>query len=333
MPQEKAAKTDNKRITPKAELGANYILHLMATARIVFNSDYADKYETTIEKNDLEVLKKNKNRLTAFRSGSGEDSMADVVIGFPIAFALKSRSDYEKYFRILDDCFDSNSMSEFQKAYSEEISRFQKMIPFDTEELIGFAVYRELISEIGQIIINNFQRYRTDVWPQEMEKMASVLDKLCACFESTDHIFRWENLTGRVFKTDYFIPSLCSAIKGGPDANSIGYDRVLFYYGRPFDELVQFVSHEVGTHILIDDYFNLLKTGKYDAGTLFMAYECLAMFYNKRILEVDETTYRLNEFPDIEFCRIYDEISDKNPDLTPPELLVKGLEVYQSQNR
>lgn len=100
--------------------------------------------------------------------------------------------------------------------------------------------------------------------------------RLRARLAQLELVARWERATGLAFKTPTYEIALCVACEGGPDAVSAGYDRNHLFYGRDLPYLVQFVSHETGTHILIDTYTQAMASGHHDPPTVYAAYESLA---------------------------------------------------------
>lgn len=93
---------------------------------------------------------------------------------------------------------------------------------------------------------------------------------------------------------NYYI-LLCHANENGPDANSVSYNKNIFYYGSNEKYIVDFVSHEIGTHILIDLIYKNPETynpSKFEL--IYATFENLARFYNIKVLERKNLNYTLN---------------------------------------
>ena len=143
---------------------------------------------------------------------------------------------------------------------------------------------------------------------------------------AADLIGRWEALVGVEFKYDLYEIVLCSAIKNGPSANSLGYERSVFYSGDDMDYLRKFISHEVGTHILFPMLKNLSE-GR-DPSLSYKAFESLARFYNSLILQTSDL-YPMGPSYDVDtFFRIYESIYKSRPTISPAELAIEGLSRY-----
>ncbi|MTI62180.1 MAG: hypothetical protein FH762_19715 [Firmicutes bacterium] len=133
------------------------------------------------------------------------------------------------------------------------------------------------------------------------------------------------------FKTDNYKIILCAANQGGgSNANSLGYDRNVFYYDNDLDYMIQFISHETGTHILIDKFNSIMGSGEYDFRVAYSAYESLCKFYNKEIIfNNTKILYNMKEYDEKIFFHIYAQIYNKNPEIKIKDLLKKGINLYK----
>jgi hypothetical protein len=317
--------SSDKQVRAVVRCMPNYILHVMAVARINFDSEYASRYADTLETADLDTLEKHRDLLLTFGRGKHE-SIADVIIGFPIAFRLDDLTSLEEYFSVLISGLEKSDMTDFSRRFDQGLSDFHRWLPFDVNDLVWFVRHLDAIRETAGVILHNFSQYEESIWPEERQELEAVAGRVNKALGKRDYIGEWETITDLRFKSDHYDILLCSAIEGGPNANSIGYDQVIFFHRTPFDKLIQFISHEIGTHLLIDIYSDLTSTGQFDRATVFAAYECLAKHYNSRILAGKDLVYELTGLPEEKYLPVYAQLQGANPNIKAPELLRVALE-------
>lgn len=90
----------------------------------------------------------------------------------------------------------------------------------------------------------------------------------------------------------------------------------------------EFIGHEVGTHIMIDVYKELIRAGKYPPYLVYRAFENLARFYNFRVLEKTELYEMHPNCHHERFCQVYPEVLDQTPSLRPLEVARRGLDLF-----
>jgi hypothetical protein len=218
----------------------------------------------------------------------------------PAWLQIETRDEFELYFEVLQTSLNAGRLQPFvdrfpdadwsDRFFSEFLSRDQ-----------GQPELRELAptaSELADIYLSNMETYRGAIWEDAEAAMKPRKDDLNRFFGERDYISAWEQLLGLQFASDAYEIVLCHSNKNGSDYNSLGYSGNLFFYDKPFDRTWQFVSHEIGTHLLIDVYFKLAGSGEYDHRKLYSAYETLAMFYNRIILGVDGLAYDIPQMND-----------------------------------
>ncbi len=128
---------------------------------------------------------------------------------------------------------------------------------------------------------------------------------------------------GKSFAADRYDIILCYACKYGPNANTLSYDKNVFYYDYDLDHTIQFISHETGTHILFQEYLELYHTHAYNPGDLYAAYESLLMWCNHKVLNTDTLSYGLPQFHDNYYHEIFD--SHYTTGVSPLYLLKEAL--------
>lgn len=163
--------------------------------------------------------------------------------------------------------------------------------------------------------------------------MSPVADELNAYFSTRDLIGKWEEVTGKTWRRPNYQIRLCAALQRGPQANSLAYDVNTFYYVQDMEWMKDFISHEVGTHILIDDNREVMRSDKYDQWLVYRGFENLARFFNFMVLGKERLYEMGPHYSVIEFERIYREVAAGEIGITPRELLVKGIEEFLRSGR
>ncbi len=312
------------------QFGPNYVFHLAAVARIGFDSEYADKYAGSVDESDLSFLQRHRDLLT-FGMGSGSD-LVTIFLFLPAYFDLQSGEDFAEYFSLLEEGCSRGAFLAFFSRYATEFERLSVWIAkaeFE-KDLSGIIQHRKTIAKLGEIVMRSLPAYRDSVWPVESAKMENVSSTINKHFSTLDPISAWEKVTGIDYKLDCFRATLVSAIKNGPNADSLAYDTVVFHHDRPFDYMVQLIQHEIGSHILNETMRQVADLEKYKWKTLYAAYECLAKHYNQMLIGAEQLAYSLASLREEQFLPIYQSVHKARPDITPRELLLRGLDSYMA---
>lgn len=294
-----------KPIAITAKLGPNYLWHVLAAAKIGYDSDYADRYLHTIASDDRAYLQANKTLLT-FGYGEG-GALSGFFTVLPSWLGLETEADFDAYFRVLETALQRCSLKPFVEAYpsadwSDRFMAESLQRPDLPNEVTSL---RETAVRLGAIYLRNLGRYYREVWPHAAAAMQARMGELNDYFGRRNVIAEWERLLGIDFTANRYLICLCYANKNGPDYNSLGYDANLFYYDKSLRQTIHFLSHEVGTHILIDLYYDLARTNAYEHKQLYSAYECLAMFYNRMIMGGETLEYTLPRMDDRRHLELY----------------------------
>lgn len=323
-----------KKIIVKSEVFTNYIGHLFGVAKIGFESEYSNRYLHTICENDIKYLSE-KSDLLAWSDGPfGE--LTNIFVFFPAYLNLSSKPEIISYLQILLEAIQERTFEHFIEKYHAPLNRLHDWFEPEFPSELFSCKYE--IKRISEIFIRNFDRFTIDVLPVENEKIMKKARLLNSELSKYDFITLWEELFQLEFKYPQYEIILGCGMKNGPTANSLGYEKNWFSYEGPMDWFVPFISHEVGTHILIDLLKNILKDEKVDSGSgglsiFYQGYENLCRFYNTMILSRAgiEGTYSLPDYNTDTFFGIYKKIYDTNPKITPEELYRKGIEEYQHE--
>ncbi len=284
-----------KPISFEVTLVPNYLLHLLASARVCFDSVYADKYESTIKAPDIEFLRKNR-QLLSWGSGEGGE-LSELAVKMPITFGLQSEEELIEYFDLLIGGLVTKSVDLFFSRYASQIAHLEHTwFPVGPEAVLNLVPLAETLENYRQVVKRNFGLYEESVWPHECSQMREVAGELDDYFDGQDIIGRWEELTGKTLAAERYTIILSSAIEGGPNANSVGYAKNIFCSRKSLDWTKDFISHEVGIHLLMSEFRRRAESENYDWMRLFAANECLVQFLNGMVLERSNLAYDLKQF-------------------------------------
>lgn len=314
----------SKRVVSCANITPNYVCHLLAVARVVFDSDYADRYADSVSGDDKATLQRFRAEIS-FGGGSAGD-LADIIVALPVIAGLSSAEAFREYFSDIEHIAMTHDIFPFIKKYRFYPEYMQPWPGIGHEDMRVMVNYCDQIAELAAVMVRNFAAYEQQVWPRERPCIAIISDNLNEYFGQREIITRWEKLTAMKYERQEFHPELCSAIKNGPNADSFSYDRVIFYHETPWNELTQLVSHEIGTHILFPLFQELQLSAQYDPEVLYHAMESLAMFYNTQILGTTELAYSLQSYSGREYVEFFSALQARNTGLDTRDLLKKGIE-------
>lgn len=303
----------------------NYIFHLQALGQIIpEDREYLSLYKDSL-KNDQTYLNKYRS-LLAWGDGSAGPLTAFFIF-IPSYIDFQSQREFNEYFDLLSEALHNKCFRMFIQKYDSYFRSLEIMFgPRDIgSDLQSIIQYSDAVTRIGEIYKKNFQTYHRNVWPKEKEKLEKAAAIINHELQQQDLINGWENLTGMKFKTSDYQIVLLTANKRGPNANSLGYDRNTFYYQQDIPEMVQFISHEVGTHLLIDVINQVLQMNRFEYADIYKAFENMAEFYNVKFISKGMPLYGY----DVEkYYTIYNSIYNANHSITPTHLLIEGLEIY-----
>jgi len=316
------------RIHAVVELGPNYIFHILAVARISFDSDYADKYSGTLTVADREYLDSMRTQLTL--GGPSKSKLYMALVIFPAYLNLDTQDKIHTYFSLLEDGIRSDDFSRFIKTYSAQFSSARNWIYTDTPEQYFAGMKTMLhshladIERMGGIYERDFPQYRAEVWPKESAALEKTADKINRYFAAHDVMTRWEQLTGMHFAAPQFQVVLSRAIKNGPDGDSLGYERDVFFARSDLRYLIHFISHEAGTHLLISVPKQLYAAKLADGKTIYGAYECMCRFYNSLIMR-GKLQYDISDPAFDALMPVFRQLHEANTAISPAEMLSGAL--------
>ena len=303
--------------------GPNFLWHMLAVAKIGYESPYAKRYAKTVAGAQLALLEENRDLL---KFGSGEGSpLAGFFIFLPAWLHIETKEEFDKYFRTVGQALNEADFRVFLNAYPDA-DWSDKFLAAEAEHATFPPNHRELARRAASLAwayLESYDRYAENVWPEAKQAMQPRLGDLNNYFSELDYIAEWETLLGKPFDSPQFELVLCFANENGPDYNSLGYSGNLFFYDKPFEMTCQWVSHEIGTHLLFDDYMKLALGGKYEHAQLYRSMETLAKFYNHIILGTNELEYSISKSGDQQLLDTY--AAHYGEDVAPAALLKAAL--------
>lgn len=326
-----------KPVVAVVERGPNYVFHLLAVAGVGYQSDYGERYRHTVNPRERQWLESLRDLLTFQDGRSG--ALVSPALFLPAYLSLDSAEAFWEYFdRLARGPEDPDAFLERYRPHLQELTANWVQV-YDQRWLAEGRGFRETLLQLGEVMARNHEPFCADVWPLEQPGIAAVADRLNHHFAGHDVIGAWERFTGLDWKSDSYQIVLVSPIKNGPQANSLGYERNVFYPYSDFDWMTRFISHETGTHILIDIIKGSTPAGSggrvrlgeggsaYDFGLVYRGYENLCRFFNGLILGLHDDLYAMGpDYRSDEFQRVYREKWEREPMTAPLALLVEAVE-------
>jgi hypothetical protein len=310
-----------KPIVFTRRIGPNYLWHLLAVARIGYDSDYAERFAATVETEHIQVLERYASRL-AFANDQGGD-LTGFFTFLPSWLHVDSPSELARYFEVLRGCCRSGSLRAFEEAFgsADWSDPFMRHVPGIVLSMAPDDL--SAVDELSRVYMENYDRYADVVWPEAYSAMEKRETDLQAWADRRDYVAAWE----ATFSTEFIAPKyeivLCYSNSNGPDYNSLGYSGNLFYYDKDCERTWQFVSHEVGTHLLYSTMLAASQEESHSRASLYRAYEVMAMFFNRRVLGLPELAYDMPaSYRHDELLRLYSETFREG--MSPAVLLRRG---------
>lgn len=237
------------RVTCVVEFLPSYLGHMLSTARVGFESDYSDKYHSTVRGKDLDWLRENED---LFKWGNGKAGPLTAYGLFLLGYVSpQGPLGIESYYDSLLEMARSSDVSKLFASFPS-LERLHRIWgPLDDPRAVGMlkALSGE-IEELKRILVDNWESFEENVWPQEEPKVTARAEETNARLRKTDLIESWENATGFEFKAERYEYVLSSGMENAPRFNSLGYGRNWVYYDIPL--LFEGILHEIGSHVLID---------------------------------------------------------------------------------
>lgn len=270
-----------------------------------------------ISASDKETLQQERKLIEFGNGDSGHFTFPAYFL--PCYLDVSSAEEYKEYVSALKKALLANNFDEFLKRYPVNFKDvfMKENRSFFTQSKGDWEKYTKPSLEKFFKVLDIFAKYAAEYeqrfWNEDKRLLLEKASYFNAYFEKQDIIGKWEQLLGKSFNGDYRI-YLCRHNSYGPDANSICFDRNIFCAFKYENRVIDFVSHEVGTHLFFEEAFlndSLKKLRKDNYRVFYAAFESLAMFLNGKVMEKN-VSYSLDNFRAKEFGEIYAKVYQPN---------------------
>jgi hypothetical protein len=276
----------------------NYLTFILCTVGINWNNEYTTQFSDFLLQSDQSYLLKYKTKLS-FGDGDG-DALTELFYFLPAHIGFDKDLRIIEYFQVLARSATLNNFSQLFVRFHTDLEQMRKFYPTfmkSFENDLGAELY-SIIHGIAGIYLKYYDSFLSQVWYPIFSDMEDERSYIEILFRGKDIIGDWESTTGILFHSDSYKIGMIKYLRNGPQANSLSYDKNLFYTATDQDTLNYFrffISHEVGTHLLKE--LTLDKFESEDINLLQIAYiacENIARYYNMKILP-SSMKYSLNE--------------------------------------
>jgi hypothetical protein len=312
-------------IEVSAPASANYVWHLLAVARVGYDSLYAVKFGEAVISDDRRFLESNRKLLTFGRDHPGP--LGWLATALPVRHGIDTESDFQRYFSLLADGFENADFVPFLDRWPLDwvdpvVAANRAVFDVQQEQIQAMKPFVTALRRLGVVYSRNLPRWRQTVWPAVEPAVKARAAEVEADVRTRDLVAAWTRATGLSASTPLGV-LLCYAAENGPDPVAVGSGREVFYFDRPRAPMLETVGHRFGLHVLAPLERDLRDTGDFSAAEVHAAVETLAMFYNRQVLAVDTLHYALPQYRDAERLRIYAQ--KWKPGVTPEQLLLAVL--------
>lgn len=316
--------SNDKPIKAVLEFYPNYAGHLLGVAQIGYQSSYAETYKESIYPKDLEYLRENADLI---RWSEGDEGILSYFfLTFPGYVNPESKSELGSYLTDLNSAVAQQSFDEFKEKYQPYIENLELWSGFNENPLI--FNYSEEIQSISKILMNNYDSFKTKVWPEYSAYMEGLANAMNEKFLEWNLIEKWETLTGMDFKAESYKVVLSTGMENGPTGKALGYEKEWYYYGDDPAEMIHSICQEAGLRILSG-----LCSEKYKKNNpliCFEVYKSLSHYLTDQImadLGIDELNCRPG-LVSSEIYSIFDLLWTVNPDMKVRELYNVAVDTY-----
>ncbi len=320
-------------IQPLVQIGVNYICFIMASQGVNWSFDNKTQYSDFLSDEHKNVLLNNKSALS-FRDGNHGDLAISFFL-FPAYLNLQTQEEIKGYYDMLSMCVASGDWSGMEEQYKADLQHIREFYTYCLSKYGDNRPgkeYTEKVKALSAVFCDNFERYHNTIWTQDKKYLDSIAKLIPDLWGGEDIISQWEKYTGLKFSAPSYRILLVSAMQHGPCANSLAFDTNTFPAGDD-DKMMyyykHFISHEVGTHLLVPFTINKVRNQKWQY-LAYIAMENLAQYVNNQIFaftdynQSNEGYYHHNYFQ-----KIYTELNRQYP--KAPVLKLFKLAVKQAK--
>ena len=249
-----------------------------------------------------------------------------IIILVPGYINPESKQELNQYLTALNSAVAQRSFDEFKESYKDDIEKLDLWSGFNNnEQIFNFS---EEIQSISKILMNNYDSFKTEVWPEYSQQLQSVADEMNMHFEEWDLIGQWEAKTGLEFNADEYLVVLSAGMQNGPSGKALGYNKDWYYFDEKSEDMMQQICREAGLRILhglcSDQYL------KYNPNVCFEVYNTLSLFLTEKIMKdlgicSDVACEKHKAY---QLFSIFDILHEVNPGLKAGDLYTIALDTY-----
>lgn len=289
------------KIKTRINKETNYIYHMLTVAKCGYDNAYGNKYQSYHNQEDLALLKKYEDFITV-RGGEHCGALYYCLVIFP---ARGQFSAYQYYSELIKVFQDKKSSSEL----------------LDTNCILEYySAYEDIIIDIATVMMNNYEIYCTNIWPDSnaiIQKYALSLDKM---FGESDFTDKAESMVGQKLNSTEFYVTLCNSLYCGPEAIDIDHNQDVFGIDRSLEDAFFFIGHEYIIYLLKQA---LAESSAFKTLSVWGLTEGLADFYMKLIMGTLRFTDENQKYVDF-----YMDLYETNNQLTALELYSAAYKTY-----
>jgi len=271
------------RLKFKESICASYIFHMLSVANIGYDNEYGDKYRCYHDLQDLELLKKHSNFLTS-EGGVHCGQLAVLMVGIPATY--DTLMEMELYFKSIVELINSGDIDRkypiFRNRFTgEEFEDSEEQRAFTHELYEMFKGYLHEIEDIAHIMIKNSSLFQEKIYDETRRIVAQYTKEFSQTMDKYgDLMSSWEKVLSVRYRIPYFNVILVEGIDNGAQAIDINQRNDVFGMFMNHEELVRFISHELGTYLIIENLSEEIKTNLFDYwNALESLSSCLNMKY------------------------------------------------------
>lgn len=320
----KVPEFNNKPVEAVLEFYPNYTGHLLSVATVDHSYAYARQYRHTIVPADLAYLK---DHIDLLKWSEGDEGMLTYFfVTFPGYVNPASKTHLAEYLTDLNSAVAARSFDSFKEKYAYFIREMDKWNGFNENTQI-FS-YAEEIQRLSGIWMNNYDRFRQEVWPEFEGYMVRLSAALNEKFDSWNLIREWEKRTGLTYDAPYYRVILSIGMNQDLCGKTFGYEKQCFGIQMDPKDLIHTVCRQAGLRMLSG-----LCASQYpahDPSLCFMVYESMADYVTDQIFADlglgEKITPRKRSNQDL--YSIFDVIHQINPGIALSEVYAIALDTY-----
>ncbi|HNX00570.1 MAG TPA: hypothetical protein PLE74_10985 [Candidatus Cloacimonadota bacterium] len=296
----------------------NYLTFILCTCGINWRNEFSDQYSDFLNPKDKSFLINHATELS-FGDGAG-DPLMELFYFLPAHVCFEKDNRIIEYFQVLGYGASQGDFKQLFMRFHSDLEHIREYYPTflnSFQETLAPERY-SLIHDLAGIYQKYYPIFLNTIWSQAWEDFEYNRAWIETLYKGKTIIGDWEILTGLTFRNESYKLGLIPYLKYGPQANSLSYDKNLFYGNTDENTLNYyryFISHEVGTHLLKEYTLDRFSSEDENMWTIaYIAMENIARFYNMKIIPIS-LKYPLGEmyYHESIFEKILTEIESEFP--------------------